>query len=427
MMKLSHHKTLSSYVLSGALLLVLNCSASKPTQIRAERTSTPEELEFRAIDTYAVETPLEKEASLRTLALHLTEPFASDRAKARSITRWMADRIDYDWESYKSGRYASISTDATFVLKRRISVCDGYANLFVELTKLAGLESVKVTGFSKGYGYNPYKNPKTSDHSWNAVKIDGEWRLLDVTWTSGEREEKSSDKRFNDFYFLTPPEQFINDHLPDDKKWQLLDHSISKQEFQKRVKKDSHFFSLGLKNLTPDVQLLKANDSLTISLKGPSNLNFLVEMNNFPNTYFVEDLGTFYNIHILSPRRGNYDLKMYAKHKSDPGMLPQILTYQVHFNGGHRDSQFAKVYPGTHTIREPIARFLSAYETYDFLLNVPGASEIAFISSDGKWKRYQSKASGEYYIRESFPPGRLTINANYGMKSWPTLAEYELR
>ena len=36
----------------------------------------------------------------------------------------------------------------------------------------------------------------------------------------------------SDFYFLTDPEEFVYDHLPEDITWQLLASPVSKLEFQ---------------------------------------------------------------------------------------------------------------------------------------------------------------------------------------------------
>lgn len=57
--------------------------------------------------------------------------------------------------------------------------------------------------------------------------------------------------RFDDFYFLTDPEEFIHSHFPDEKKWQLLDVPISLEEFERGVFKTSAFFSLGLQLIQP--------------------------------------------------------------------------------------------------------------------------------------------------------------------------------
>ncbi len=57
--------------------------------------------------------------------------------------------------------------------------------------------------------------------------------------------------RFDDFYFLTDPEEFIDSHFPDEETWQLLDMPISLEEFERRVFKTSAFFTMGLRLIQP--------------------------------------------------------------------------------------------------------------------------------------------------------------------------------
>lgn len=57
--------------------------------------------------------------------------------------------------------------------------------------------------------------------------------------------------RFDDFYFLTDPEDFINTHFPDEEKWQLLDTPIPLEEFERMVFKTSAFHTMGLKLIQP--------------------------------------------------------------------------------------------------------------------------------------------------------------------------------
>lgn len=58
-------------------------------------------------------------------------------------------------------------------------------------------------------------------------------------------------QRFDDFYFLTDPEEFIYTHFPDEERWQLLEAPISLEEFEKRVFKTSAFFTMGLRLIQP--------------------------------------------------------------------------------------------------------------------------------------------------------------------------------
>lgn len=153
--------------------------------------------------------------------------------------------------------------DAESVLKNRSSVCDGYARLLVSMLTEAELRAHRVSGRAGGE-----RRRSTSDsahgHAWVAVHIQGltadpgviepsnaplispaskpvsgkaGWCLIDPCWMAGHSDSEGSVKKFikkfEDGYFLTRPELFIIDHLPDDSTWQLLPpaHIMSPENF----------------------------------------------------------------------------------------------------------------------------------------------------------------------------------------------------
>ena len=69
--------------------------------------------------------------------------------------------------------------------------------------------------------------PEESDHAWNAVKIDGEWKLIDLAWAAGIVDSGTGRFKqvFNDAYFFTDPEKFFHNHFPENKKWLLVNKS----------------------------------------------------------------------------------------------------------------------------------------------------------------------------------------------------------
>ncbi|XP_039257624.2 uncharacterized protein LOC120334225 [Styela clava] len=123
-----------------------------------------------------------------------------------------------------------------------------YAELFSRLCSAAGLHAKVITGYLKGVGYLPdYKFTGAGDPfrgSWNAVLINGQWRLIDTHW--GARHVLEDDDvpsaehetiyRYEEHYFLTNPDQLIVTHFPDEVEWQLLSNPITLEQFQETVK-----------------------------------------------------------------------------------------------------------------------------------------------------------------------------------------------
>jgi hypothetical protein len=187
---------------------------------------------YEPIDHYALQAPPEAEQSIDALAKYLVAPAENDREKVRAIFRWVTDRLTYDLESLHAKRLAEYRPDA--VLKLRKCVCLGTARMMEALGRSAGLDIVLVTGYARGYTDFYALNPKEGEgHAWNAVKVDGKWQLLDATWAAGAVSGRQWVKRFNDVFFLIPPEEIIHTHFPGDSKWQLLDAPIKREEFDK--------------------------------------------------------------------------------------------------------------------------------------------------------------------------------------------------
>jgi hypothetical protein len=181
------------------------------------------------IDRHARQTPAACTSSPTQLAQYLTAPYARDQDKARAIFSWIAYHISYDPKPPVAHVTRAALQAPQQVLERRKAVCQGYANLFRALCTKAGLEARVVSGLSRQTGFGGI-----GGHSWNAIYLDGAWKLLDVTWAAGSVDlEGRHLQTFRDAFFLMPPEKFVLQHLPYDPVWQLLFRPLSLEAFEK--------------------------------------------------------------------------------------------------------------------------------------------------------------------------------------------------
>ncbi|HEX9981086.1 MAG TPA: transglutaminase domain-containing protein [Flavobacterium sp.] len=171
------------------------------------------------------------------LSAKINHDFSRDDERARAIFTWIALNIRYDLNEYITGSSVAYSysspedkiekekkyrlTLVNKTLKSGKAVCEGYASLFTNLCAQSGIEAVIIAGTSRNHYSLIGKLPKQSDHAWNAVKLNGQWRLVDVTWAAGVVDDQGFKKVFNDAYFMTPPDKFFHTHYPDDPKWLL--------------------------------------------------------------------------------------------------------------------------------------------------------------------------------------------------------------
>lgn len=157
-----------------------------------------------------------KNEELIRISNTITKGLDTDYEKTMAIHDWVADNIYYDYDSFYSGKYPS--SLAIEVLNSKKSVCEGYSNLTVALTRIAGIPCRKVSGYALGVGTrgewtteNIYNG---SNHAWNESYVDGRWIIIDSTWSSKNKFQngKFQKEKQNREYFDTTLEFFSLKH-----------------------------------------------------------------------------------------------------------------------------------------------------------------------------------------------------------------------
>ncbi len=164
--------------------------------------------------------------STEDMARILTKGVKGYEDKFRVIFRWIADNIEYN-PTARGG-------DPNKALKKKEGVCAAYSQLLSTVCGHVGINCPIITGIAKGHtSVGKDLDSPDHEHAWNAIKIDGEWKLVDVTWAAGyyDAKEKEFKKQFKPEHYFTEPVVFAERHFPDDKKWQLLDHPRHHGEF----------------------------------------------------------------------------------------------------------------------------------------------------------------------------------------------------
>ncbi|PQJ73428.1 transglutaminase domain-containing protein [Polaribacter butkevichii] len=186
--------------------------------------------------------------SLPILSHLLTSTLNKDVEKFRAIYIWVSKNIKGDYAAVskntrKRKRFKNDSSKLTQwnnsfnkvlfkkLLKNKKTVCTGYAYLIRELCTLANIESKIIDGYGRSATTNIGKL-SIPNHSWNAVKLNDKWYLVDATWSAGYSDLSTNTFIFdyNDGYFLTEPQLFIKTHFPLDKKWSLLQSEVISTE-----------------------------------------------------------------------------------------------------------------------------------------------------------------------------------------------------
>ena len=326
----------SNYLMISLLLsscLLVQGTVVSPRLQAEENSAIVTTSNNEIIDQHALNSADWAEQSLPSLAGYLTQPAKREQDKARAIYRWITNKIGYNTQSWLTGSSGG-DTSPEKVLLNRQTVSEGYARLFQRLGELAGLEVEIISGYSKSYSYS-VEQPHLVKHVWNAVKLEGQWQLVDVTWGAGYLDEDKQQfvHLFQPHYFLTPPAQFIADHFPNDSKWQLLATPISKAEYEQRVYPRAVFFATGLAIGSHPHTLIHANQQVNITILGQEaalkaqlfQSNYVVDSSHIT----IQPQAGQYEIQATFPRPGSYVLRLFVKRVGDLKGYQWALDYKI--------------------------------------------------------------------------------------------------
>jgi transglutaminase/protease-like cytokinesis protein 3 len=229
-------------------------------------------------------------SKIEKLADQINKDFSSEKDKARAIYRWIAMNIKYDVDAYYSGQksynYTYSSQEekeqkekefekklAEQALKKKKAVCEGYSTLFKMLCDLTNVECVVIQGYAKIFDKDIGKEPRGTDHAWNAVKINNKWQLTDATWAAGSVDfsKKKFIAGFSDLWFLSSPDIFFLKHFPEDKKWLFADKTM--KDFVDLPLFYSDDALSGIEIIKPKKGIIKINSKDIVKFEWKTNLD----------------------------------------------------------------------------------------------------------------------------------------------------------
>ncbi len=210
------------------------------------------------------------ETSIRSVAQYIAQHEPDPYLQVKAIHDYVISRVTYDLNVLQTGVRPSQDAQTVFVTHK--AVCEGYANLFQELGRAIGLDVVYIKGKIRK-DLAPIdliptafrllqSNYDWTLHAWNAVKIEGNWQLVDTTW-----DDTGSKDLYSTNYLMLPPELMIISHFPLIQGWQLLRHSKNYQSFEKQPILTPQFFAQGLTLISPDEYQTTIEKNAVIELR----------------------------------------------------------------------------------------------------------------------------------------------------------------
>jgi len=144
---------------------------------------------------------------------YLCRQYRNDVQRLRAIFTWMAERIA--WEEAFAG-----DADTRRAVSTRRACSEEIALAVYEMCATIGIQSEVVQGYLKAPGEtlvpDMLANP---NHWWNAVIIDGEWRMMDCSLANPTHPRRSaytsaSSQAAEGWYFLARPTELCYTHIP---------------------------------------------------------------------------------------------------------------------------------------------------------------------------------------------------------------------
>jgi bifunctional glutamyl/prolyl-tRNA synthetase len=144
---------------------------------------------------------------------YICRPYRSDIQRLRAIFTWVSERLS--WEDDFEGEM-----DTRHVLQSKRGCSQEIAMVVAEMCASVGLHAEVVRGYLKTPGEPlDLESVARPNHSWNAVIVEGEWRMMDCSLagpTNPKRALYSSagSSVAESWYFLARPMEMCYTHVP---------------------------------------------------------------------------------------------------------------------------------------------------------------------------------------------------------------------
>ena len=297
--------------------------------------------EYRSVDERVKDYPYFN--SLDHLSIRIMNDFRSDSERVRAAFIWVIYNMDYGrsydvifqadrffpyyseiGRKYQMRQIELEKIDQSF--RDRLGVCLDYSLILKELFTKFKIPSEIIIGVTKTEIRDLEGDRLLKNHTWNAVQIDGDWKLLDPTWAAGQISRRLLHMYGGqiDHFFFPEPSDFIKSHLPANPDWQLLAKPIDAKAFAKAPSYFPEYFNRDVE-LSPSnngiISLSKYNEYLIIFDKLPMAENM---------HYTIDNSRTLKKLGINKKENQPYvsKIKLKKRLKTDYSFLTVYMDYK---------------------------------------------------------------------------------------------------
>lgn len=261
---------------------------------------------FSLVDKAArIITSLPSSITAATLATaHVCRPYRSDVQRLRAIFIWCAERISWDDDiGFDNFGDQHAYVDTRRVIQSRRGSNREVAQLVMEMCGSVGIHAEVVQGYLKTPGEMLDLDaaiPAKAKHWWNAVLVDGEWRMIDASLASATHPQRAAYSSVSPsiaeaWYFLTKPSDMCWTHIPIAHEQQHIVPAAGPDTLLALPAACPPFFRLGLGVHNYDTSLIRLEglEVCTISIDVPHDVEVVAEVE--AKAYLQDQDGDYYD------------------------------------------------------------------------------------------------------------------------------------
>ncbi|KAA6413592.1 MAG: hypothetical protein FRX48_03338 [Lasallia pustulata] len=304
---------------------------------------------------------------------YVCRPYRSDVQRLRAIFTWVSEKVA--WEEDFEGE-----VDSRRVIQMKRGCAEEVAVLVMEMCSSVGMHAEVVRGYLKTPGevLELGSRPRPN-HWWNAVLVDGEWRIMDCSLASPTNPKRAlyssvGSQIAESWWFLARPMEVCYTHIPSILEQQRICPAISPDILLALPCACPPYFKNNLQMLDYDTSLLQLEnlELLHIQFTAPSDVECVAEVET--RAYARDADGDFFESGDTITKRA------LAQAEWIDGQKRYVVKALLPGDEGHGT---LKVYAGVrglmHSIKDnphPLAFALPIVHTgqnpaYDFLLRHP--------------------------------------------------------
>lgn len=239
----------------------------------ADGTPVLEPINFQAVNLSLVDKnarfinglpPMTNPVSLATG--YVCRPYRSDVQRLRAIFSWVSEKIT--WEDD-----CETEVDARRVIQTKRGCAEEVAVLVMEMCAAVGIHCEVIRGYLKTPGEVPELNimPRPN-HWWNAVIVDGEWRMMDCSLAAPSNPRRglyssTSSQVAESWWFLARPTEICWTHVPEHHQQQHMCPPIAHEILLALPCACPPFFKNALQMVEYDTSLIRIEDLELVHVK----------------------------------------------------------------------------------------------------------------------------------------------------------------